>query len=69
LFNYQNEKKKKIEFGFANILTKWLLEFGYLDLNLNFADILTTMVIGFWIFGFEFGFCRYINHNDYWIWS
>jgi hypothetical protein len=67
------------------LLTKWLLDFGYLDLNLDFANMLTTMVIGFWIFEFEFGFSRYVNHNgygfwifgfckyvndnDYWIWS
>jgi hypothetical protein len=24
------------------------------------------MVIGLWIFSFEFGFCRYVNHNGYW---
>jgi hypothetical protein len=51
----------------TNLLTKWLLDFGYLDLNLDFANMLTTMVIGFWIFEFEFGFSRYVNHNGYWI--
>jgi hypothetical protein len=54
-------KKKNFEFefgiwtlDFANLLTKWLLDLGYLDLNLDFPDMLITMVIGFWIFGFEF---------------
>jgi hypothetical protein len=64
--------KKKIEFEFgilnldyANLLTRWLLDYGYLDLNLDFADMLTTMGFGFWIFGFEFGFCKYVNHNGF----
>jgi hypothetical protein len=53
-----------LNLDYANLLTKWLL-----DLNLDFADILSPTVIGFWIFGFgfEFEFCRYVNHNGYWI--
>jgi hypothetical protein len=66
LFNYQDEKKKlNLNLDSVSFLTKWLLDFGYLDLNLDLADILTTMAIVFWIFGFEFGSCRYFNHNGY----